>query len=87
MSDGLGFLPPLPIYPPFPLPPPPNVFFFPAVVASRKQPKLVYLLGADDVPQSEIPADAFFIYQVRASEGERDGWGGRPWRGGEHGPV
>ena len=64
---------------------PPQRFFFPGAVASRKQPKLVYLLGADDVPQSEIPADAFVIYQVRASEGERDGWGGGLGGGGNMG--
>ena len=46
----------------------PDEFFLLLLVPSRKQPKLVYLLGADDVPQADIPADAVVIYQVRLGE-------------------
>ena len=27
-------------------------------------PKVVYLLGADDYEEADVPADAFVIYQV-----------------------
>jgi hypothetical protein len=30
-------------------------------------PKAVYLLGADDYEEADVPADAFVIYQVGSS--------------------
>lgn len=30
-------------------------------------PKVVYLLGADDYEEADVPADAFVIYQVWGS--------------------
>lgn len=42
--------------------------FQPSVAArSSKAPaKFVYLLGADDWEDAEVPADAFVVYQVRS---------------------
>ena len=46
-------------------------------------PKLVYLLGADDFSEADVPADAFVIYQVRG-EGQLS-CGGGARHGGWHG--
>ena len=37
--------------------------FFPGAGAKLTEPKLIYLLGADDVHEDTLPTDAFVIYQ------------------------
>jgi NADH dehydrogenase (ubiquinone) Fe-S protein 1 len=40
-----------------------DIGFLPGAHASLEEPKLVYLLGADDVRREELPAQALIIYQ------------------------
>lgn len=37
-----------------------------SAAAATSTPKFVYLLGADDYADADVPDDAFVVYQVRA---------------------
>ena len=46
-----------------------DIGFLPSArtAASSPKPKFVYLLGADDFLEEDVPADAFVVYQVLVS--------------------
>lgn len=59
--------------------------------AAKAAPKVVYLLGADDWEEADVPKDAFVIYQVRlalwtcaAGRGRQGVW---IWQGKGRAPV
>ena len=51
-----------------------DIGFLPsASAAAAPPPKAVFLLGADDYDEADVPADAFVVYQVSASAAQQPG--------------